>query len=167
MKARVLTFVALLIAGSFLSPLVAQGLGYRGWGPRVGLSSDPDQVVGGVHLNLGEIVDQLRLQPAFEAGFGDDHTVIQATIPVLWRFEAAGATVTPYAGGGVGVAFVDHDHDRGRFDDEDDSDVEIGPVGVGGFEWPLRGGGDMFLELNVAGSGLPDAKLLVGWQLRR
>ena len=35
--------------------------GLRGWGPRVGLAADPDQIVAGVHFDLGERADARRL----------------------------------------------------------------------------------------------------------
>ena len=50
----------------------AADIGWYGWGPRVGLSSDPDQVIGGAQFDLGEFTRNLRFQPSAEIGFGDD-----------------------------------------------------------------------------------------------
>lgn len=166
MRNRAILWTICLISGAILTTAAgAQNLGFHGWGPRAGFSVDPDQGVVGVHFNLGEFVRNLRFQPAIDVGFGDDLTVVQATIPVLYRFEVPG-NYTPYAGGGLGVAWVDIDDDRCGPPPRrcDDSDVEAAPVGVAGIEWPLRGGNDVFLEANVSGGDLPDVKLLVGWQ---
>ncbi|MGH9381641.1 MAG: hypothetical protein ACRD2Z_13655 [Thermoanaerobaculia bacterium] len=155
---------ALLLGAILTAPAAAQDIGFHGWGPRVGLSADPDQITAGFHFNLGEFVRNLRFQPAVEVGFGDDRTLIQATIPVLYRFDVPG-NFTPYAGGGLGVAWVDFDDDPpGPPGRRDDSDVDAAPVGIGGIEWPLRGGNDIFLELNISRGDLPDVKVLVGWQ---
>lgn len=162
MKYRAVLCTLSLIAGAILAaPAAAQNLGFYGWGPRVGLSVDPDQGVAGVHFNLGEFVRNLRFQPAVDIGFGDDRTVVQATIPVLYRFDVPG-NFTPYAGGGLGIAWIDRDDDHPGHDD--DSDVDAAPVGIAGIEWPLRGGNDIFLEANISHDELPDVKILVGWQ---
>src|SRR5512147_2409723 len=68
-------------------PASAQQMGYYGIGPRVGVASDPDQVVGGMQFNFGEFVPRLRFQPNFEVGVGDDYTIITATFPVHYRFK--------------------------------------------------------------------------------
>lgn len=165
MNQHVTKWTVWLFLGAILAaPAGAQNLGFHGLGPRVGLSVDPDQITGGIHFNLGEFVPNLRFQPTIEAGFGDDRTLVQVTIPVLYRFDVPG-NFTPYAGGGLGVAWVDFDDDRngpGRRGDR--SDTDAAPVGIGGIEWPLRGGNDIFVELNVSRGDLPDVKVVLGWQ---
>jgi hypothetical protein len=144
-------------------PLAAQDLGFRGWGLRAGAASDPDQFLIGVHLDLGDIVENLRLQPSFEAGAGDDATTLQALVPVHYRFPVGGS-VTPYAGGGVLLALLDFDDEAGRGRGrDDDEDFDIAPVGVGGLEWSLAGGQELLLELQVGGGDAFDAKVMVGW----
>jgi hypothetical protein len=78
---------------------------------------------------------------------------------VHFRFGQASG-VTPYLGGGVQVAWVDSEKGRG------DSEIEIEPAILGGVEWPLRGGSDLFLELHLGGSDVHDAKLILGWMFR-
>ena len=65
---------------------LAADIGYRGFGPRVGVSSDPDQVVGGIHFDFGEFAKNVRLQPSVEVGFGDDTTTFQANFMVAYYF---------------------------------------------------------------------------------
>jgi hypothetical protein len=44
---------------------------FQGWGPRVGLTVNPDQVHFGAHADLGLIASHLRFQPSMELGFID------------------------------------------------------------------------------------------------
>lgn len=152
------TTIALpLLAALIAAP--ASGLSLEESGPRVGVGDDPDQVVVGWHLDLGRIVEDLRFRPHLEAGFGDDRTTVNLGLPVHYLFDV-GDAVTPYVGGGLEVAWIDFDdRPRGR---RDDSEVELGPLVVGGIEWPMAGGSDMFVELAVTG-GAHDARLMVGW----
>ncbi len=135
------------------------GLRLRGWGPRVGLADSPDQVVGGVHFDLGDIVDRLRFEPNFELGVGDDFTTLSGTAPVHYLFPV-NANVQPYAGGGVTLAWFNHDDGPGRGDDDD---VELGVKAIGGVQWRLRSGNDFFLELNLGFGDIHDVQAMAGW----
>ena len=139
-------------------PASAQQMGYYGVGPRVGVTSDPDQVMGGMQFNFGDFVPRLRFQPNFEVGVGDDHTIITVTAPVHYRFKVD-ANVVPYAGGGITLGWVDHELDNG----EDDTDFEIAAKAVGGVEWPLKGNKQFFTELTVGFGDIQDIEVLVGW----
>ena len=156
---------ALAAAGSAAwaaGPEETSQLGLRGWGPRVGVSSDPDQFVAGVQFDLGDFVRNLRLQPSVEAGFGDHKTSLYGNFMVAYYFPVK-AAVTPYAGGQVTAWFFDNDeaHDH-RFDDG--FNTEIGVVAVGGFEARLKSRTRFLAELQLRLiSDLPDAKLMVGW----
>jgi hypothetical protein len=134
-------------------------IGFRGWGPRVGISDDPDQVVGGVHFDLGEFARNVRWQPSFDAGFGDDVLTLTANFMVAYYFPVDG-NVKPYAGGQLTAAYFDFDEDAG-----DDSETEIGVAAVGGMETRIGKGQTRFLaEVQIAfGDDLPDIKLLAGW----
>jgi hypothetical protein len=134
-------------------------LGYRGWGLRAGVSSDPDQALGGVHFNFGEFIPHLRFQPDIQAGFGDDYTTLYATFPVYYRFGTE-TRFTPYAGGGISAGFVDHDHDGPG---DDDSEFEIGTKITGGLEWPGKGGRAFLLEFSIGFGDVHDATIVAGW----
>lgn len=153
------TFLLLALAAA--PPAAAQDFGLRGWGLRAGAASDPDQVIVGAHVDLGEVFDLLRLQPSLEAGLGDDASSLQGLVAVHYRFDDGGDWV-PYAGGGVLLALIDYDDDsRGRFRD-DDEDFDIAPVAVGGLEWSGAGGRDLLFELQLGGGNAFDAKVVVG-----
>jgi hypothetical protein len=159
------TTIAILFSLGAASTAGVADLGYRGVGPRVGISSDPDQVVGGVHVDFGEFARGVRFQLSVEAGFGDDTTTIQGNFMVAYYFPVQ-AAVTPYAGGSFSAAFFDFDDCRGfgaRFGRCDDSETEIGPVGVGGIETKLSGGARFLAELQLGFADLPEVKLVAGW----
>ena len=150
--------LALLLLPLAATSVSAQGLGFEGWGPRVGVQSDPDQGFVGAQFNFGEFAPRLRFQPNVELGFGDDPTIFSITVPVLYRFDVS-PDITPYAGGGVVVLLDNHDPPGQK----DDTDLEIGIRGYGGIEWPLRSGNAFFLEFSVGFSDIPDVQFLAGW----
>ncbi len=158
-----LWLTTLLVATFVAAPLAAADFGFRGWGPRLGLGDDPDQVIGGIQLDLGNFTPELRFQPNLELGLGDHRTIFSLSLPALYRF-GADPDFTPYVGGGASVAYIDYDRDGRRR--RDDSETEVAPFLAGGIEWPLRGGGNLFAELAVSGGDLPVFKLMLGWMRR-
>lgn len=119
-------------------------IGLDGWGIRAGLSSDPDQVYGGVHFNLGEFTKDIRFRPIMELGFGDDQTVLQVAGEVHYVFSNF-QTLTPYLGGGLGLTYVNYDDDHHR----DGSDTEGSLSAIGGIETELYPGMTLFFEFKV------------------
>ncbi len=142
------------------APCMAQetDLKVNSWGLRLGVASDPDQLVGGAQWNLGEVARNLRFVPNFEVGVGDDATLVMVNTPVHYVFRDAQAAVTPYLGGGLTLGWIELD--RGR---RETSDFEIALEGVAGVEWMLRDGNRFFLELNLVFGDFHDAQLLAGW----
>jgi hypothetical protein len=147
-----LAVVALLCA--FPAVASASGSGYRGWGPRVGITSDPDQVIGGVHFDMGELAPHVRWEPNFEIGFGDDVNSFSGNVLFAYYFPQQG-NVTWYAGGQPAVVFFDVDNG--------DSETEIGVDAVGGIETKV-GGARMLFEIQLGFGDIHDAKFLVGWK---
>jgi len=163
MRQRCLTALALVLFLS--SPVLAEGPQLVSWGPRVGLASDPDQLVGGVHWNLGKVHSKLRFVPNVQVGFGDDQTVVEGTAPVHWMFENASEAFTPYAGGGLAVAWVHRDLPAQS--NADDTDVELGLKATGGMEWRLKNRTDFFVELSLVFGDIHDFQAVAGWSFRR
>lgn len=129
------------------------GVGFRGWGPRVGASADADQVLFGAQFDLGEFIKNLRWQPSVELGFGDDKLSLYGNFMVGYYFPVQ-AAVTPYAGAQVTVWL---------FDEDDAFNAEIGLYAVGGIETKLKGGNRFLAELQVGIGDVPDVRVLVGW----
>lgn len=166
------TLACLIVATVALAhapSVAAADIGWRGWGPRVGLSEDPDQVFGGAHFDLGEFAPNVRFQPSAEVGLGDDTLSVIGNVMVSYYFPIEGK-VTPYAGGSVSAAFYSLDDDCKGFGrrfgepgDCGDTEVEIGPMAVGGVEMTLSGGTRFLAELQIGFGDLPDARILAGW----
>jgi hypothetical protein len=153
--------IIVLILAGFATKAMAQEvseLRFTGWGIRAGLSSDPDQVYGGVHFNLGEIAKDVRFRPTIELGFGDDQTVLQMLAEVHYVFSKFGVW-KPYLGGGLGLIYVNYDGDHPR----DGSNTEGSLNAIAGIETELNQGKKLFFEFKL---GLahedPDIKFGVG-----
>lgn len=154
------SFLAVLVIMCLLSARTLESRDYLlGWGPRMGATIDPDQVHLGIHLDLGDIAERVRLQPNVEIGFGDNLRVISINPEVFYLFNTR-ARWTPYAGGGLGINFYDWDS-RGRF--PNDSDTKLGLNLLGGFETRISSHSKFFTELKFGVSGSPDAKLTIGF----
>jgi len=148
----------LLLASS--SPSAAE-LGYQTWGLRGGIGVDPDQGIIGVQWNLGNFTRRIRLQPNFELGFGDNATIGNLGIPIQYRFGNS-PNYTPFVGGGVLLGYINYDEKKSG----SSSDWFIEPLALVGIEWPLSGGGELFVELDLSFGDAHDAKLLLGWMRR-
>lgn len=134
----------------------SSGGGIRGWGPRIGLASDPDQLILGLHMDAGRFAPQVRFQPDVELGVGDDVVILDFTGAVHYLFRTQG-DLKPYAGGGLTIGFIDVD---GRNDNDVDWAIEF----QGGLAWSIGSGYDQFfLEAALLGGGLQDFKLIAGW----
>ena len=158
------TFAALLLVVT-ATGVHAADVGFRGWGPRVGLQSDPDQIIGGAHFDLGEFVQHLRWQPSVEMGFGDDIVSFFGNFMVSYYFPVD-AAVTPYAGAQVQAWLLDFDDDGDSDFDNDFDDgfnAEIGLDAVGGIETKLKSGKRFLAELQVGIGDVPEIRVLAGW----
>src|SRR5262245_5132165 len=159
MKLRLSAPLLLLpILGVLTTPALAQGtsqIGYRGWGVRAGVSSNPDQIYGGVHWDLGEFARNVRFRPNVEIGFGDSVTTVQGNAEVHYVFSKV-QVWKPYVGGSVGVIWADPD-DGG-------SETDLTVMGVGGVETKLKSATTFFVEGKVGlTNNEPDFKIGAGW----
>jgi hypothetical protein len=133
-------------------------VGFRGWGPRVGLSLNPDQVHFGAHLDYGNFARHVRFQPNIELGFGDDVKLFTANAEAAYRFSSKWDVWTPYLGGGIGANITSVD------DGEDNSSqTDLGVNLLGGIEKGLSNGDRFFIEGKFSLNDVPDAKVAVGW----
>jgi hypothetical protein len=161
MLRRVLVLCAL---GALLpvAALAAEPL-QAGWGPRVGFSVNPDQIVFGGQAIIGEVAQNVTFDPNLELGFGDHATVIAANFDLHYHFEIANSNWRPYAGAGVGVNFISVDLGPG-FDNA--SDTEVGGNIIVGAGTPTRGGNRFFGEIKFGLGDVPDLKMMVGWNFK-
>jgi hypothetical protein len=160
------------IVAATVTTAQAAGVGFNGWGPRVGLQSDPDQGLVGAQFDLGEFTTNLRWQPSVELGFGDDKTSLYGNFMVSYYFPVE-AAVTPYAGAQVQAWLFDNDGNNcdnqgNNCDDgfDDGFNVEVGVDAVGGIETKLKSGTRFLAELNVGLGDIPEVRVLVGWTFK-
>jgi hypothetical protein len=163
MKHRREFLLAAAALAMVLCPVVSLGgpdtdVGFRGWGPRVGLSLDPDQFLFGAHLDFGTFARHVRFQPNLEMGFGDNVRLITVNADAAYRFSSQWDVWTPYLGGGIGANNM-------RFDNgvNADSGTEMGVKLLGGIEKGLSNGDRFFIETGFSLNDVPDAKFVVGW----
>ena len=153
--------IIMLILAGFPTKAMAQETSethFNGWGIRAGLSSDPDQVYGGVHFNLGELTKDVRFRPTVDLGFGDDQTVVQMLAEVHYVFSKFQAW-KPYLGGGLGLTYVNYDDGHPG----EDSDTEGSVNAIGGIETELKQGKKLFFEFKLGlADGDPDIKFGIG-----
>ena len=134
-----------------------------GWGPRVGFSVNPDQLVFGGQLIIGEVAPDLTFDPNLEFGFGDHLTVIAANFDLHYHFAVSGSQWRPYAGGGIGINFIEFDNNRFA---NDSSDTQMGGNLIVGAGVPTASGNRFFGELKFGLGDIPDLKMLVGWNFK-
>src|SRR5688572_13815850 len=80
-----------------------------GAGPRFGFSLDPDQLVLGGQVLIGEVAPNVTFDPNLELGFGDNVTVIGTSFDLHYHFALTNSEWRPYLGAGVGIHFFDQD----------------------------------------------------------
>ena len=107
MKSTRMILIAAALAVALGPALALAGpdtdVGFRGWGPRVGLSLNPDQVHFGAHLDFGNFARHVRFQPNVELGFGDHVKLFTVNAEAAYRFSSHWDVWTPYLGGGLGA----------------------------------------------------------------
>jgi hypothetical protein len=133
-------------------------VGFAGWGPRVGVSVDPDQVFFGAHLDYGNFARHVRFQPNLELGFGDDVKLFTINAEAAYRFSSTWDVWTPYLGGGVGANIKSVDSGGSN-----SSQTDLGINLLGGIEKGFYSGNRFFIEAKVSVNDVPDLKVAIGW----
>lgn len=163
MRILIVSIVTLILIAGLTAPASAQEqtrVGFRGWGPRVGLTIDPDQIHFGAHLDFGNFAKRVRFQPNFELGIGDNLMVAAFNLEAAFRFREKWDVWTPYAGGGLGINVIDHDDNNGF---GGNTNTELGVNILGGIEKGLSNGDRFFIEVKLGLADSPDFKATVGW----
>jgi hypothetical protein len=132
------------------------------FGPRIGLSNNPDQVVFGGQLSLGEVAPDLSLSPNVEVGLGDHMSLIALNADLQYHFAVQGSSWKPYAGGGLSVNWFSFDDRIGG-----GSDTQAGVNFLVGAAVPTKTGSQFFSELRLGAGDIPDLKLMFGWNFMK
>jgi hypothetical protein len=157
----------LLVVGALvLCPVIAHAAPptLAAFGPRAGVSVDPDQLVVGGQLSLQEFAPGWSFDPNLELGFGDYWTVIAFNADAYCHLRLTGSDWRPYVGGGLGVNFISSDAPYGT---RDDSDTRIGLNAVAGFTIPAGSGDHWFTELRFGLGDIPTLKIIGGYNFGR
>ena len=104
-----IVLVATAVPMVSVAQVSSDAVGYRGWGPRVGLTVDPDQIHFGVHSDFGYMAHRVRFQPNLEIGVLDDVTIAAFNFEATYRFRRTWDAWAPYAGGGPSLNVVNRD----------------------------------------------------------
>ncbi len=158
LRSMMIGAAAALLLIPTISAASGEDVGHRGWGPRFGVTSGPDQVHFGLHTDFGNFSDHVRFQPNFELGVGDDRTVGALNFEAAYRFSESYTSWSPYVGGGLGVNFVSSD--RGF---RDGTNTDAGLNALVGIEKGLASGDRFFTETKFGLTDSPDFKLTFGW----
>jgi hypothetical protein len=134
-----------------------------GVGPRFGFSVDPEQLVVGGQLIIGEIAPDLTFDPNLELGFGDNVTIIAVNMDIHYHFTIEGSSWRPYVGGGVGINFIEFDSGPGV---SDNSNTEVGGNFIIGAGVPTASNNRFFTELKFGLGDIPTLKALAGWNFK-
>lgn len=155
MKRSVLAFLLFLMV---LAPATAHAArARRSFGPEIGFSSDPSQVVVGGHLCFGSGSSNLDFVPGVDVAFGDNFTLTALNGDFHYRFDVSGATWQPYVG--AGVSLYDYGGRGGPFDD---STVGGGNLIVGA-DLPTDRGSSFSVEARLALGDGPSFRLMGAW----
>jgi hypothetical protein len=137
-----------------------EGLTYHGWGLRGGVSSSPDQVFLGAHVDLGHFAPGWYFMPNADLGLGDHETLFTISPDVAYHFPVRDIGAL-YAGGLFAFEWW-HLNDAPA--NVDATDNQIGLHAIGGLildQVPL------LFELNVGLTDAPDIKVAVGYTFKK
>jgi hypothetical protein len=151
--ALMLAFTALVAGSAQADPVVGGG------GFRAGFSVDPEQLVLGGQLIIGEIAPDMTFDPNLELGFGDGYTIIAANMDLHYHFTIDGSRWRPYVGGGIGINFIEFDRGPGV---GDNSNTEVGGNFIIGAGVPTASNNRFFTELKFGLGDIPALKALAG-----
>jgi hypothetical protein len=165
MTRRILVVLATLAAlAALMLPVTASAAEYAGrgamFGPRFGVSVDPDQLVLGGQFVTAELAPHLTFVPNLELGLGDHQTVVALNMDGHYHLTLHDSDWVPYVGFGVAVNFVSVDRPAPF---EDDSDTDVGGNFILGTTVPTRSRSLFFTELKLGVGDGPSLKVLAGW----
>jgi len=151
--------ICVVATGLIATNATAGQLGLQRYGPRLGLSFDPDQFTLGAFADFGELAASTHLRTSADLGLGDHLTSFLINGDVAYHIAPGELAFVPYVGGGLTVAYYNFDIDTPPGVSVDDTETEIGLSIVVGGEMDLGGYKAGSLELRFGIDELPDVKL--------
>ena len=157
---RIVLASAALVVISVPAFAAGGSAGAPSWGPRFGVSVDPDQLVIGGQYSTGQIAPSISFVPNLELGFGDHQTDVAINLDGHYHFKLNDSDWAPYLGFGVCIDFVSFDRPAPA---EDESETNAGGQLILGSNVPLRQGSKFFAELKLGLGDIPSLKVMAGW----
>ena len=155
--------IALTLA-AMLVPAAAQAANsFSTWGPHVGFTTDPSQVVFGGQLEMGNVAPQIDFVPSVDLGFGDSATLVSLNGDFRYRIAITGSAWQPYAGAGVAVHFYSWDS---NVIGHGSSETLGGGSLLFGADVPTEAGNRFFVEGKFALGDGPTFKVTAGWNFK-
>lgn len=133
---------------------------FAAFGPHLGFSSGPDQIVFGGHLQWGDVAPQLDFVPSVDLGLGNSATVVSLNGDFHYRIPT-NTQWQPYAGAGVGIHFVSVDAGGSGFADA--TGTFAGGSIIVGADVATKTASRFFVEGKFGLADSPDFKMLAGW----
>ena len=127
------------------------------FGPRFGVTINPDQIHAGMQFHAAQITPQLAFIPGFDVGAGDNAIGIAGNMDFKYVFTPGPRHWRPYLGAGPGIFFLDTDGQQ--------SQTDVGVNFFGGMQTPTRSG-LFFAEMRLGLVAEPDVKFTAGWMFR-
>ena len=143
-------------------PVASSAGSFTAFGPHLGFSQGPDQIVFGGHLQWGDIAPHLDFVPGVDLGFGDNATIVSVNGDFHYRLDTR-TQWQPYVGGGVGIHFVSFDNPGPG---PDNSETQGGGHFIAGADVATKGSSRFFAELKLGFGDSPDFRALAGWSFK-
>jgi hypothetical protein len=155
---------ALVFAALVVLPAAAHAANsFQTWGPRVGFSTDPSQVVVGGQLEMGNVAPQIDFVPSVDFGFGDNVTLVSLNGDFRYRLNVADTKWQPYVGAGVSVHFFSWDN---NVINHSSTETLGGGSLLFGADVPTASGSRFFVEGKIALGDGPTFKAMAGWNFK-
>ena len=154
-RAALLVSAAALLAPNARAAAQAASSSHAAFGPRIGISSSPDQLVVGGQLVFPDFAPQLSAVPSVELGFLDHETTVAINGDFMYHFVVRSSTWKPYVG--AGAALVVTQPENG------DSSTDAGMNLIIGADVPTRTGNKFFGEFRIGVGDIASLKIIAGW----
>jgi hypothetical protein len=144
-------WVRAAIAAAALVVPAAPAIAQVTFGPRGGVSGQPDQVVLGAHIESPDLGHRVTFRPNFDVGFLSDVTLLTFNLELVHWMPLKNSRWQLYAGGGLGTNFWIDDEDK-RFN------------GVLNAVFGLQHDAGLFAEMRVGME--PRVKIMAGYSMK-
>jgi len=134
------------------------------FGPRAGLSFNPDQFFVGGHANLPDMIPIVNMKPSVEVGFGDNLKLFAFNFEATYDLpDLVYEGFQGYVGGGPSINIWKWDFDGPLPAGHDDTETEFGVSALIGARRNVGLTQSMFFEFKLGLTDeTPDMKLVAG-----